>query len=83
MKRVRNNGRDVAYRIFDRGGDGPPVCCIHGSGGTGDVWKAQSRLSDRFPVVALDLAGHGGSDDIETDLLRDVIDSWRSGDPVE
>ena len=76
MKRVRNNGRDVAYRIFDRSGDGPPVCCIHGSGGTGDVWKAQSRLSDRFPVVALDLAGHGGSDDIETEPGIETLSAY-------
>ena len=76
MKRATHDGRDVAYRVSDRGGDGPTVCCIHGSGGTSDVWKAQSRLSDRFPVVALDLSGHGASDDIEAEPGRETLDSY-------
>ena len=76
MERVTRGGRDVAYRVSDRGGDGPTVCCIHGSGGTGDVWTAQSRLSDRFPVIALDLAGHGDSDDIETEPGSETLDAY-------
>ncbi|WP_123620270.1 alpha/beta fold hydrolase [Halorubrum sp. CSM-61] len=64
MERVTHHGRDTAYRASDRGGDGPTVCFVHGSGGSKDVWKAQARLSDRFPAVALDLSGHGDSDDI-------------------
>jgi len=66
MERVTHHGRDTAYRVSDRGGDGPTVCFVHGSGGSKDVWKAQARLSDRFPVVALDLSGHGDSDDIDS-----------------
>ncbi|WP_435097465.1 alpha/beta fold hydrolase [Halorubrum sp. N11] len=67
MQRVTHHGRDTAYRVSDRGGDGPTVCFVHGSGGSKDIWKAQARLSDRFPVVALDLSGHGDSDDIGSD----------------
>ncbi len=65
MERVPHHGRETAYRRFDRGGDGPALCFVHGSGGTADVWKAQARLADRFPVVALDLSGHGASDDVD------------------
>ncbi|WP_144925773.1 alpha/beta fold hydrolase [Halorubrum salsamenti] len=65
MERVTHHGRDTAYRVSDRGGDGPTVCFVHGSGGSKDVWKAQARVSDRFPVAALDLSGHGDSDDID------------------
>lgn len=43
------------------------VLCIHGSGGSSRVWKSQSRLADRRPVVALDLSGHGESDDVDAD----------------
>ncbi|MFC7185515.1 alpha/beta fold hydrolase [Halorubrum yunnanense] len=64
MERVTHDGRDTAYRVSDRGGGGPTVCFVHGSGGSKDVWKAQARLGDRFPAVALDLSGHGDSDDI-------------------
>ncbi|GAB7009369.1 alpha/beta fold hydrolase [Halorubrum trueperi] len=65
MERVTHHGRDTAYRLSDRGGSGPIVCFVHGSGGSKDVWKAQARVSDRFPAVALDLSGHGDSDDVD------------------
>ncbi|TKX51717.1 alpha/beta hydrolase, partial [Halorubrum sp. SP3] len=42
MERVTHDGRETAYRRFDRGGDGPTVCLVHGSGGTKDVWKSQA-----------------------------------------
>jgi len=76
MQRVTHDGRDTAYRVSDRGGDGPTVCCVHGSGGTGDVWKAQSRLSDRFPVVTVDLSGHGESDDIEAAPGTETLNAY-------
>ncbi|WP_050033649.1 alpha/beta fold hydrolase [Halorubrum halophilum] len=76
MERVTHHGRDTAYRTFDRGGEGPTVCFVHGSGGSKDVWKAQARLSDRFPVAALDLSGHGDSDDIDVSAGRDALDAY-------
>ncbi|GAB3674266.1 alpha/beta fold hydrolase [Halopiger thermotolerans] len=65
METVTHYGRTTAYEVADRGGDGPTICCIHGSGGSRHVWKSQHRLADRAPVVALDLSGHGDSDDID------------------
>ena len=65
METVTHHGRETAYEVADRGGDGPPVCFVHGSGGSRDVWSAQHRLADRNPVVALDLSGHGDSDDVD------------------
>lgn len=65
METVTHYGRTTAYEVADRGGDGPTICCIHGSGGSRHVWKSQHRLADRTPVVALDLSGHGDSDDID------------------
>jgi len=64
MDRVRHHGRETAYRRSDRGGGGPTALCIHGSGGASGVWKARARLADEAAVVALDLSGHGESDDI-------------------
>ena len=76
MERVTHHGRDTAYRVSDRGGDGPTLCFVHGSGGSKDVWKAQARLSDRFPVVALDLSGHGDSDDVDAPAGRDALNAY-------
>ncbi|SFH69171.1 Pimeloyl-ACP methyl ester carboxylesterase [Halorubrum aquaticum] len=76
MERVTHHGRETAYRRFDRGGDGPTVCFVHGSGGNAGVWKAQARLGDRFPVVALDLSGHGESDDVGAPAGEPTLESY-------
>ncbi len=76
MERTSHHGRATAFRRFDRGGDGPPICFIHGSGGTGDVWRAQTRLADRFPVVTLDLSGHGASDDVDAAPGPETLDAY-------
>ena len=76
MERVTHDGRETAYRRFDRGGDGPTVCFVHGSGGTKDVWKSQARLADRFPGVAVDLSGHGDSDDVATPAGQETLDAY-------
>lgn len=65
METISHLGRETAYTQSDRGGDGPSVLFVHGSGATHAVWKAQHRLADRVPVAALDLSGHGESDDID------------------
>ncbi|WP_266077899.1 alpha/beta fold hydrolase [Haladaptatus caseinilyticus] len=68
MKTVTHHDRTTAYRIADRGGDGDPVLFVHGSGGTHELWKAQlSRLSSSIPIVAIDLSGHGESEDVDAD----------------
>lgn len=76
MQRITHHGRETAYRISDRGGAGPTVCCVHGSGGSKAIWKAQARVSDRFPVVALDLSGHGDSDDTSAPTGPDVLGAY-------
>jgi 3-oxoadipate enol-lactonase len=67
MRTVSHQGRETAYEHHDRGGDGEPLLCVHGSGGSHAVWKSQARLADERPVVAVDLSGHGGSDDVDAD----------------
>lgn len=67
MRTVTHHDRETTYEYHDRGGEGTPIVCIHGSGGSRGVWKSQARLADERPVVALDLSGHGGSDDVDAD----------------
>lgn len=76
MEHVTHHGRETAYRVFDRDGNGPAVCFIHGSGGTKSVWKAQARAADQFRAVALDLSGHGDSDDIDTPAGSETLAAY-------
>lgn len=65
MERLRHDGRETAYRLAD-GGDGPVVLYVHGSGGSHRVWARQYESPDHA-AVALDLSGHGDSEDAETE----------------
>lgn len=65
MHTVEHHDRTTAYRISDRGGNGDPVLFVHGSGGAAALWKSQFRLSDERPIAALDLSGHGESEDVD------------------
>jgi pimeloyl-ACP methyl ester carboxylesterase len=65
MEQVTHHGRTTTYESFDRGGSGETVLFVHGSGGSRRLWKSQARLADEFPVVALDLSGHGGAADTD------------------
>lgn len=78
METVDHHGRTTAYRVSDRGGDGTPVLFVHGSGGASKVWKSQFRLSDERPVVALDLSGHGESEDIDADPGFTTLSAYAS-----
>ncbi|MFC4553123.1 alpha/beta fold hydrolase [Halorussus sp. GCM10023401] len=77
MEMVTHHGRTTAYRVADRGGEGRPLLCVHGSGGTHEVWKAQlGRLASRRPVAALDLSGHGDSEDFDADAGWESISAY-------
>lgn len=75
METVTHDGRETAYRT--RGETGRSVLLVHGSGGTNAIWKAQlSRLASDVTVTALDLSGHGESDDVGTDAGPETLDAY-------
>lgn len=76
MEHVTHHGRTTAYRRWDRGGDGAGLLCIHGAGAAAEVWKSQARLGDERPVVALDLSGHGDSDDVDADPGYETLEAY-------
>ncbi|BBX44219.1 alpha/beta hydrolase [Mycobacterium cookii] len=50
-------------RAFRIAGSGPVILLIHGIGDNSTTWTAvQSKLAQRFTVIAVDLLGHGQSD---------------------
>ena len=63
-----HDGRETAYRHEPADdGRGAGLLFVHGSGGSAAVWEAQlSHLGGGRSVAALDLSGHGGSEDVET-----------------
>src|SRR6056297_1813317 len=77
MQQVTHHGRTTAYRVADRDSEGSPLLCVHGSGGTHEVWKGQlGRLASQRPVVALDLSGHGESEDFDADPGWETISAY-------
>jgi len=66
MAEVSHDGRTTAYRLA---GDGDArVCYVHGSGGTHRIWTTQyAPQGPARPAAAVDLSGHGDSEDIDTD----------------
>ncbi|MFD1515066.1 alpha/beta fold hydrolase [Halomarina rubra] len=67
MERVAHDGRTTAYRQTAFG-EGVPTLFVHGSGGAHSVWVHQyGRQGPDGPSVALDLSGHGESEDVDTD----------------
>lgn len=66
MERVAHHGRETAYRRVGSGD--AAVLYVHGSGATHRIWAAQyGAEGPAHTAVALDLSGHGASDDVETD----------------
>ncbi|WP_435551371.1 alpha/beta fold hydrolase [Natrinema sp. CGMCC1.2065] len=76
METVTHHGRETAYEVIDRGADGPPICFVHGSGGSRDVWTGQHALAEHRPVVAMDLSGHGDSDDIDASAGYSTLSAY-------
>ncbi|MFA1611533.1 alpha/beta fold hydrolase [Halobellus rubicundus] len=76
MDTVTHHGRETAYRTVDRGGAGPAVLAVHGSGGTHRVWTPQSTLADEYPITALDLSGHGESDDVAAEPGYETLSAY-------
>ncbi|RQH00275.1 alpha/beta fold hydrolase [Natrarchaeobius oligotrophus] len=65
MSTVTHHGRSTAYDVANRGGVGPPICFVHGTGSSRVRWRAQHDLAASNPVVTLDLSGRGDSDDVD------------------
>lgn len=77
METVRHDDRETAYRIAKPGADGPTALYVHGSGGTHQLWAHQyAPGGPTHPAVALDLSGHGDSDEVDTPAGPDTLSAY-------
>ena len=73
METVTHHGRTTAYR---HPGDGRATALyVHGSGGTHQAWAAQYGRHDGSRA-ALDLSGHGESDDVDAEAGTETLDAY-------
>ena len=77
MKTVAHHGRTTAYRTVPGEGAGPVTLYVHGSGATHRLWSHQyAPRGPAHPAVALDLSGHGDSEDVATAPGRETLDAY-------
>lgn len=77
MRTVAHRGRQTAFR--HRGGDeSGAIVFVHGAGASHAVWRPQLHLSDRLPVAAVDLSGHGDSGDVAADPGWETLSAYAS-----
>lgn len=75
---LTHEDRRIAYRLDERGGDGDAILYVHGAGGSHRVWTRQFRLARERPIGALDLSGHGDSEDVEADPGWETLSAYAS-----
>ncbi|MFC6865507.1 alpha/beta fold hydrolase [Halomicroarcula sp. GCM10025817] len=76
METTMHDGRETAYRHARPGVDGQTTLYVHGSGATHAVWGHQyGTAGPTHPAAALDLSGHGASDDVDAGPA-DAIDAY-------
>jgi len=76
MERLEHHGRETVYRHADRGAAGPTLLFVHGSGSDRRVWNHQLGMADDHPVVAVDLSGHGESDDVTAEAGYECLAAY-------
>jgi pimeloyl-ACP methyl ester carboxylesterase len=77
MKTVEHDGRTTAYRYVTGDRDGPAVLYVHGSGATHQLWSQQyAPDGPTHPAAALDLSGHGASDDVDTPPGNETLTAY-------
>jgi 3-oxoadipate enol-lactonase len=92
METVRHDGRKTAYRIAGGDADADTaaesastgesagsaeILYVHGSGATHRLWAAQyGPDGPARPAAAVDLSGHGESDDVATEPGPETLDAY-------
>lgn len=73
MPTVTHQGRRTAFRVL-AGDTDSRLLCIHGSGGSSDAWSGVDDTA--LDAVAVDLSGHGRSDDLDLTPGLDALAAY-------
>lgn len=77
METVVHAGRETAYRQTGTDGSGPTTLYVHGSGGNHRIWVNQyAPQGPSHPAAAVDLSGHGDSEDVETPAGQETLAAY-------
>lgn len=75
MDTLSHRGRTIAYETSGQG-DEPPLLYVHGAGAARTAWRRQLQLVDERPAVAMDLSGHGDSEDVDADPGFETLSAY-------
>ncbi|WP_135302994.1 alpha/beta fold hydrolase [Haloarcula amylovorans] len=79
MQTVVHDGRTTAYQVVEGEGSGHSALYVHGSGGTHRVWANQYAPNGLIrPAAAVDLSGHGKSEDVDTTPGKNTLIAYAS-----
>ena len=71
MPKAKVNGVEIAYTDA---GQGDPILFVHGFPFNKSMWEAQTAsLSGQFRCIAVDLRGHGDSEDVSGTYFMDTL----------
>ena len=73
---VTHDGRTTTYRAVGDTDGADPILLVHGAGQTHRCWAEQFERAAETPVVAVDLSGREGSEDVDTGPGMDTIDAY-------
>lgn len=73
---VTHDGRTTTYRAVGDTERADPILLVHGAGQTHRCWATQFERAEETPVVAVDLSGREGSEDVDTGPGMDTIDAY-------
>ena len=75
---ANHEGRQTVYEVTVGTGQRAPALCIHGPAATRAVWRKQAALAEERPIAALDLSGHGDSNNIEAESGWETLSAYSS-----
>ena len=67
LQTIVSDGRNLSLEVSDSETSDQTALFVHGPGGNSNVWQYQQSLSPPLAVEAIDLSGHGRSDDVDAE----------------